>query len=183
MNTPLEIENAETVMLSAYDKSAVVDVIAPERKDKQDFAYTDFGPAGEIVSREVNDEIGFETVTFKNNVVLNFKQTDFQEDVISIRARIDGTTLTFPQELLGLSGFASTAVNAGGLGAHSNDELRTILAGKAVGAGLGLGQESFSISGATVPEDLPDQFNLMVRLLYTSPSPRDRTRSRMPSSA
>ena len=177
MNTSLEIENAQTAMLNAYDKSAATEVVAPESKEAQEFAYTDFGPVGEIASRETNDEIGFETVTFKNNVVLNFKQTDFQEDVISIRVRIDGTTLTFPQPLLGLSGFASTAVNAGGLGAHSNDELRTILAGKAIGAGVGLGQDSFSISGATVPEDLPDQLNLMVARMV-DPGYREEALSR-----
>ncbi|MEP6343411.1 MAG: insulinase family protein [Maricaulaceae bacterium] len=177
MNTPLVIENAQDAILKSYDASAVVEVAAPESKEAKAFAYTDFGPAGEIISREVNDEIGFETVTFKNNVVLNFKQTDFQEDVISIRVRIDGTTLTFPQELISLSGFASTALNSGGLGEHSNDELRTILAGKAIGAGVGLGQGSFSISGATVPEDLADQLNLMVARMI-DPGYREEALSR-----
>ena len=32
-------------------------------------------------------------------------------------------------------------------------------------------------------DDEPDWFNLEICLLYTSPSPRDRTRPRMPSSA
>ena len=34
-----------------------------------------------------------------------------------------------------------------------------------------------------VPDSLTKKFNLYTCLLYTSPSPRDRTRSRMPSSA
>jgi len=162
MNTPLEIEAAEAVMIAAYDASAAIEVEAPETTQTAEFAYTDFGAPGTIMSRSVNEEIGFETVIFKNNVVLNFKKTDFQEDVISIIVRLDGTTLTFPQELRSLAGFASTAINAGGLGAHSNDELRTILAGKAIGTNLGFGAGGFSISGATVPDDLPDQLNLMV---------------------
>jgi len=134
-------------------------------------------PPGKISSRAVNEEIGFETVTFENNVVLNFKKTEFQEDVIAIRLRLDGTTLTFPQELRSLSGFASTAVNAGGLGAHSNDELRTILAGKAIGTSLGFGSSGFSMGGATVPEDLPDQLNLMMARL-TDPGYREEARTR-----
>jgi len=162
MNTPLEIESAESAMMAAYDASAAIAVEAPETTQTAEFAYTDFGTPGRILNRSVNEEIGFETVTFENNVVLNFKKTDFQEDVISIIVRLDGTTLTFPQELRSLAGFASTAINAGGLGAHSNDELRTILAGKAIGTNLGFGASGFSISGATVPDDLPDQLNLMV---------------------
>ena len=42
-------------------------------------------------------------------------------------------------------------------------------------------QSGFSTTGATVLNDLEDPH--LVCLLYTSPSPRDRTRSRMPSSA
>jgi len=143
MSSPLVIEDAESVILKAYDAAAAVTI----------------EPLAE------------------NNVVLHFKKTDFRKDVISIRARIDGTSLTFPQDLLGLAGFASTALNAGGLGAHSNDELQTILAGKAIGASLGVGQGSFTISGATVPEDLPDQLNLMVARM-TDPGYREEALTR-----
>jgi len=177
MSSPLVIEDAESVILKAYDAAAAVTIEPLAVQEKQAFAYTDFGPAGKIVSRSQNDKIGFETVTFENNVVLHFKKTDFRKDVISIRARIDGTSLTFPQDLLGLAGFASTALNAGGLGAHSNDELQTILAGKAIGASLGVGQGSFTISGATVPEDLPDQLNLMVARM-TDPGYREEALTR-----
>ncbi len=177
MNTPLEIEDAQATMLAAYDASAAVAVEAPDTQDNAEFAYTDFGPAGKIISRSVNEEIGFETVTFENNVVLNFKTTDFQKDVISISVSLDGTTLTFPQKLRSLAGFASTAVNAGGLGAHSNDELRSILAGKAIGTNLGFGSSVFFMSGVVVPEDLPDQLNLMMARL-TDPGYRDEARAR-----
>ena len=177
MNSPLEIETAQTVMLEAYDSSAAIAVDAPAVQTQAEFAYTDFGPAGEITSRVTNEEIGFETVKFANNVTLHFKKTDFQKDVISITARIDGTTLTYPQELTGLSGFASTALNAGGLGAHSADDLQTILAGKAVSASLGLGQGSFTLSGSTVPQDLPDQLNLMIAKL-TDPGYREEALTR-----
>ena len=177
MNTPLVIENPESTMLAAYDAAAEVEVKPLDAQVKSDFAYMDFGPAGKIVSRTKNEDIGFETITFENNVVMHFKKTDFRKDVISIRARIDGTSLTFPQELFGLSGFASTAVNAGGLGAHSNDELRTILAGKAIGASLGIGQASFTLSGATVPQDLPDQLNLMIARM-TDPGFREEALTR-----
>lgn len=177
MNTPLVIEDAENAILAAYDASAAIALEAPVAQESAEFAYTDFGPAGKIISRSINDEIGFETVTFENNVVLNFKKTDFQEDVIAIRLRLDGTTLTFPQELRSLSGFASTAINAGGLGAHSNDELRTIFAGKAIGTSIGFGSSGFSMSGAVVPEDLPDQLNLMMARL-TDPGYREEARAR-----
>ena len=177
MNTPLVIDAPQEAMLAAFDRSAQIAVEPLATQTQKDFAYTDFGPAGQIKSRSVNEGIGFETVVFENNVVLHFKKTAFQEDVISIRAAIGGSSLTFPQELRALSGFASTAVNSGGLGEHSNDELQSILAGKAVGASVGFGGRSFSVSGATVPEDLPDQLNLMIALI-TDPGYREEARAR-----
>ena len=51
----------------------------------------------------------------------------------------------------------------------------------ATAAGISLAQEAQTILGAT--DRLLDMARASGCLLYTSPSPRDRTRSRMPSSA
>ena len=49
-----------------------------------------------------------------------------------------------------------------------------------IAMGVGFGYYAY-YQGA--PESFTDIFNNNICLLYTSPSPRDRTRSRMPSSA
>ena len=46
-----------------------------------------------------------------------------------------------------------------------------------------LAQRGESLGGERATAVLVDTAELVVCLLYTSPSPRDRTRSRMPSSA
>jgi zinc protease len=58
------------------------------------------------------------------------------------------------------------------LGAHSNDELQRILAGKNVGASFSIGGDSFVLSGSTTPDDLELQLQLMVANL-TDPGYRD----------
>ena len=54
----------------------------------------------------------------------------------------------------------------------------------AVGACIGIGvMGGRYLEGAARQPELMDRLQVKICLLYTSPSPRDRTRSRMPSSA
>jgi zinc protease len=56
--------------------------------------------------------------------------------------------------------FASNVFTAGGLGEHSSDDLRRILAGRNVGVGFSVGDDAFSFTGRTTPEDLLLQLQL-----------------------
>jgi len=162
---------------AAYDASLAVLVEANQRKDKGTFAYTDFGTPGKVISQRRIEDVGADLIKFDNNVMLNFKRTDFAKDSINISVRIGGGSLSMPRKSAALSYLASSVMGAGGLEAHSADEIRTLMAGKAVGAGFGFGAKYFYISGSTVPSDLEDQFNMMAAQL-TAPGYREEARAR-----
>jgi len=160
MSTPAIIEDAQTKLKQAYEASQAVP-IEPRAEDVvTEFAYTDFGPAGKVQKRGEIEDIEITTVEFENNVRLNIKKTDYEKDVIRIRARMGAGSLTFP-DVRGFNSYMQTILSLSGLEAHTVDDIATIMAGKTVGASTGFGSERMSIGGATVPENLSDQLNLM----------------------
>lgn len=155
------IEDAEQVMLSALADSRAVEVEPLAENEKLEFAYTSFGKAGAIMSRKTVDDIEFEQIIFENNVRLNIKKTPYQKDVISIDVALGKGELFFPPEYPGFKWFAPNMLSLAGLKAHSADDIQTLMAGKSVGASINFGPRRMYISGATVPENLGDQLNLM----------------------
>jgi len=136
------------------------------------FAYTDFGASGSVAERTEVEDLDFVQLKLSNNIRVNLKTTDFQKNSIIMQARFGSGTLSQPKDKTGLDKLASAYLNAGGLGAHSNDELRRILAGKNVGASFSISGDTFILSGSTTPDDLELQLQLMVASL-TDPGYRD----------
>ena len=177
LSTSKVIENAEDVMMKALADSREVTVQRLESQSKADFAYTDFGTPGKIASRETIEDIEFEQIVFENNVRLNIKKTPYQKDVISIDVALGKGDLFFPEELPGFKWFAPNMLSLAGLEAHSADDIQTLMAGKSVGTSISFGTRRMYMSGATVPEDLDDQLNLMTAYA-TAPGYRAEAKTR-----
>ncbi len=156
-----EPDNARATLLAIYDESRSKPVEAPEQKQAASFGYTDFGPAGEVASRTEIEDPGLVQFVLSNGVRFNFKQTDFEKSNIRLLARIGSGKLTQPQDSPGLDLFAGSVFDAGGLGKHSVDDLRQILAGRTVSSGLSIGEDAFNLNGRTTPDDLELQLQLM----------------------
>lgn len=146
---------------AAYEKSASVAVAAPATIQDAKWAYTDFGPAGKVARREHVADLDIHLLTFENGVRLNLKKTDFEANRIRMNVRIGNGQLTEPRDKPGLSYYTGQTYSLGGLGKHSADDLRRILAGKTVGAGFGASGDAFVVSGATNAEDLLLQLQLV----------------------
>lgn len=136
----------------------------PEREDRP-WSYLDFGPAGEVIERREVADLGVTQLRFANGVRLNLKRTDFEAGVVHVRARAGDGQLTEPSERPGLAFFAGMAFGPGGLGRHSEDELRRILAGRNVGVGLQVADDAVVLSGQTTPADLNLQLQLLAATL------------------
>ncbi|MEA1941259.1 MAG: insulinase family protein [Pseudomonadota bacterium] len=162
--SPLQMENPEAAIREAWTQSREEPVEAPEEAGVQDFAYGDFGPAGEIVSREAVEDLGLVRFRFDNGVAVTFKPTDFEDG--SIRVRVDfGRGELEPRDMDAVDILAGSVFTAAGLGEHSEDEVNRVLAGRNVGYGFGVGDDSFSFSAATTPSDLRIQFDLIAAYL------------------
>lgn len=162
MQTSTPIEGGDVKLAEAYTASKAQPVQARAEEAVLEFAYSDFGPAGTVAQRDRIEDLDATLVTFENNVRLNMKKTDFEDNVIRLSARIGAGTLSAPvDEAPGFTSYASNMLSLSGLGKHSVDDIRTIMAGKSVGVGRGLGTTTTTLSGSTTPDDLALQLKLM----------------------
>ena len=150
----LELASPETDLVAAYKESEAVAVAAPAQIEEGKWGYTDFGPAGAVASRRTATDLGIEQVEFKNGVHLNLKNTAFETATIHLGARLGGGLLTQPADKPGLNLYTSIASSQMGLGKHSADDLRRLLAGRSISGGLGVANDAFTLSGRTTPQDL-----------------------------
>ena len=157
--------DAPAAISAAYAKSQAVAVAAPATTTKLAWAYTDFGPAGTVVKREHVADLDLDLITFANGVRLNLKKTDFEAGRIRVGARVGTGQLTEPPTQPGLMAFAAGTFDGGGLGRHSVDDLRRILAGRNVGVVLRPSLDSLDFTGATTREDLLLELQLLAAKL------------------
>lgn len=172
LTTKVESEDTRRQLTEHYRASQAIAVEPPIETEDQAFAYTDFGPAGCVFNETHVTDLDFSQLELCNHVHVNLKQTDFQKNSILLTARFGSGILTQPKDQPGISMLANALLNGGGLGAHSNDELRRILAGRNVAVSFGIGEDAFSLSGSTTPDDLERQLQLMCARL-TDPGYRD----------
>ena len=128
------------------------------------FAYTDFGPAGTVVSDVTEPLYGIRQIRFANSVRLNLKRTDLSKDRIDFRLNLDGGEMLDTRDNP-LATEMTGVLARGGLGKHSEDDLQTLLAGRSVAFGLGAGGDTFSADATTTPRDLTLQLQLFTALL------------------
>lgn len=157
--------DAPAAIAAAYAQSAAVAVAAPAAEQTAAWAYTDFGPAGTVTKREHVADLDLTLVTFANGVRLNLKKTDFEAGRIGLSARVGDGAVTEPATQRGLASLAGGTFTAGGLGKHSTDDLRRLLAGKNVGVRFAPSSDAFVFSGGTTPDDLLLQLQLMTAYL------------------
>lgn len=134
------------------------------------FAYTDFGKPGDVVSDTRTPELGIREVRFANGVMLNLKKTDLETDRVRVSLAIDGGDRLGTRDNP-LASEMTPYLDEGGLALHSRDDLDSILAGRTVGIGLSRGAASFDSQVATTPRDLELQLQLLTALV-TAPGYR-----------
>jgi zinc protease len=158
-------DDAKTTLAKLFEDSRGVEVEPPAARVIPIFAYDEFGAPGTVVSRKDIEDLGITQLVLSNNIRINLKTTDFEKDRIRLLARIGSGKLTQPDGTPMLDLFASSVFNGGGLGLHSTDDLRVMLAGRTVGTTLDIGDDAFSLGGVTTPDDLKLQLQLMTAAL------------------
>ena len=162
MQNSIDLEQGETKLEAAYAASRAAPVQARAEEAKLSFAYDDFGPAGKVASRTRIEDLDATLIVFENNVRLNMKKTDFEDNVVRLSARVGAGTLSAPTDVApGFETYASNMLALSGLGQHKVDDIATIMAGKSVGVRRGIGGTTTTLSGSTTPDDLALQLKLM----------------------
>jgi zinc protease len=159
-----QIENAPAQELAELATSEHIAVTPPTNSAALHFAYTDFGTPGTVAERHDIADLGVTSVRFANNVRLNLKHTEFAHDNVLVSVRFGGGILELPASEPGL-GALLRSLPEGGLEAHSADDVQSILAGHTVRTAISADPDAFRFSGATNPQDLELQLQLMAAYL------------------
>ncbi len=157
-------EGGVQALRQTWDEAMAMPLAREEDTQLAKFAYTDFGPRGEVVSDMTDERLGIRKIRFANGVRLNLKPTQLERDRIEVELNLDGGKMLDTRENpLATEMFAM--LPAGGLGAHSEDELQSILAGKRVSLNLKPDDETFVAQARTTPRDLETQLDLLAAML------------------
>jgi zinc protease len=140
--------DASAALLTAFTGSREVRVEPPAAGKATAWAYADFGPPGRVVRREHVADLDITQVEFANGVRLNLKPTAFEAGRIRWSARVGHGAMTEPRDRRGLATVARAVFTAGGLGRHSSDDLRRLLAGRNAGVGFSVDSDAFEFSVA-----------------------------------
>jgi zinc protease len=169
-------EGGAEALRAAFQEAIETPLEASAQGSFEAFGYTDFGPAGRVVSDTVEPRLGIRTLRFANGVRLNLKRTELERDRVRVEINVDGGKMLDTRENPIATALVSSMVR-GGLGKHSFDDLQTILAGKSVGVSLDDTDETFRLSAMTTPRDLELQLQLFAATL-TDPGYRPEAEER-----
>ncbi|MEM0910974.1 MAG: insulinase family protein [Pseudomonadota bacterium] len=164
LTNSVEIDGGVETLQAVWEASQSQEVVAVEDVGEVTFAYTDFGAASEIVSMDVIDDFNYTQLVFANGVTLNVKSTDFEDEVIHVRADFGAGNLT-PQTTPAVGAITSNTFVTGGLEAHNYDELQRALVGTSTFVNLTVQDDSFALIGATTPDDIALQLQLMTAFI------------------
>lgn len=127
--------------------------------------YGEFGPKGEIVSRDLVNPPGFTRVRFKNGVILNVKQFAPDKDYIWIRVRFGTGHQQIDPAYRPTANIAASMLVLGGLGQLSLDQIRQANAGKQWGMQLFINRDAFVILGDTKISDIEREIETITAFL------------------
>ncbi len=157
----------EAALRAAFAEGLALPIAAPADNGPLTFAYSDFGPAGTVVSDVTEDRLGLRQLRFANGVRLTLGKTDVRRDRIAFALAVDGGDLMNTREAP-LATYLTGSLAAGGLGRHSQDELASVLAGRSVSFELASSTDAFTASATTTPRDLPLQLQVLAATLTDS---------------
>ncbi|HMC91325.1 MAG TPA: pitrilysin family protein, partial [Allosphingosinicella sp.] len=156
------VEGGELALRTAYETAHKSALSAAAVEQAKAWPYTSFGAPGRIVERRELPGLGATAIRFANGVRLTVKPTDFAKGQILVSARIGNGLLDLPSaRAKDVWAFPSGAFTLGGLGRIDYEDMQQALASKVYGAAFGMGENAFTLSGRTRPEDLATELQLL----------------------
>lgn len=158
---------SEAELLSRYKASLTAELSAPEEKTV-DKPLVDHTPTpGTIVSQKKDAVFGAEEWVLSNGTKIYLKPTKYSDNSIGINAQSHGGLSYEDLHMALVNNVLGYVLDQSGIGDHSQEELRRILAGKSASIGKGISQDYEQIWGSTTPRD----FDVAMQLVYLSFKP------------
>jgi zinc protease len=123
--------------------------------------FTNFGPVGRVAERREETDLQTTLVRFENGVRLTVKPTKLKDDEILVSARFGDGRLDQARDRWNAAWAAGFSFTEGGLESLTKEDIEEVLASKVVGSSLSVGEDAFSLSGSTRPEDFAIQMQVL----------------------
>lgn len=162
--TPEAIKGGEPAVLAAFNEASKTPLAKRASVAAVAWPYESFGSPGAVVSRDAVSDLGLVTARFANGVALTVKPTKLRADQVLVSVRVGGGRLDMPRDKSS-PGWAAGAVVPGGFGKISFEDARAALAGKVHSAALAVDDTAFQFAGATRPEDVDTQLQVLAAYL------------------
>ncbi len=175
-NVTLEGDAAAKI-LSVYAARQSQSVEPIQETKTAPFAYSNFGPAGEIMHRTEQADLGITSVEFANHVRVNFKRTAYEKNVARVVLHLGGGSLEVPTDKPGLLHLANHTLISGGLEAHTLTEINRLFADKTASVQFAVTDDSFQLGGSCAAKELEPQLQLCAAYLI-APGFRPETRDK-----
>jgi zinc protease len=162
LTSPAPVEGGEAALRTAYETAHKAPLAAAAVEQAKAWPYARFGTPGQVAERRDLAGLGASAIRFANGVRLTVKPTDFAKNQVLVTARIGNGLLDLPPaRAKDVWAFPYGAYSLGGLGKISYEDLQQALASKVFGAGFAIGENAFTLSGATRPEDLATELQVL----------------------
>ena len=157
------VAGGEATVKGALDQALSAPVKPPVAAAAVAWPYANFGPPGKVVATREIAGLGATAITFANGVKLLVKPTAFTKDQILMEVRVGQGRSGLPRDRASPT-WETGAVIAGGTHELTYAEIERASTGKAVGVQLALGDDAYTLQGATRPADL--DFELQLATAY-----------------
>ena len=117
-------------------------------------------PAKGCIVKEVAGKLGTTVLTLSNGVKVIYKQTDFKDNEVKMRAFSDGGSGRYSQDEKYNLALLDGVIGASGLGNFTQVELGKAMAGVQASVNFSIDARSEGLTGQAVPKDLRSLFEL-----------------------
>ena len=180
MTSPTPVDGGEEAVAQAFSSAQLAQVTPPKAETTKAWSYLDFGKAGRVAERKDVADLGVTFVRFDNGVRLTIKPTKFRDDQVLVSVAAGGGFEDLPRDRVIPTWAASSVFSEGGVGKFTAEDMDKVLASKIYGASLGVGEDAFTLSGATRREDVQTQLQVLAAYVTDAawrPDPFERMRA------
>lgn len=157
--------NNENDVAAVLNESRKTPVKALAEIKRVNLAYQDFGPVGKLAKREHVEDLDVTMAAFENGVRLNFKPTSFEADLVHFQVRVAGGRMDQPKNRPAQALVAQLAMLDGGLGRHTPDDLRDLLAAHTLRFSFRVEDTAYVFAGYASRRDFPMAMKLIAAYL------------------
>ena len=163
--SPKPIEGGEAAVAAALKTAQAASVTPPTAQAALAWPYERLGPTATVTARREVADIGVTFATLSNGVRVTVKPTAFRKDQVLVAARFGRGRLGLPLDAASPTWAAPNFLIQGGTRELTNDEIDRLSASRVASASLSLQDDAWALSGATRPQDLAFQMQLLAAYL------------------